>query len=195
MNPIFRFFFKLSGWKVTGAVPADLKKAVIAVCPHTKWQDFFVGIGARATMRRKIGYLGKEELFRPPFGFLFRWLGGTPVYRKTSLNMVESYAAAIKGADDMLFSLAPEGTRGNVQKLKTGFYYMAIGGQIPIIPVGFDYEKKEVVINEPFIPSGDFKKDMIEKFIPFFKTISNTKKDWIKNYENGNFDLKSKKAD
>lgn len=188
MNALFRFFFKMAGWKVTGAVPESLKKAVIAVCPHTHWHDFFIGIGARATMRRKIGYLGKEELFKPPFGFIFRALGGTPVVRSKSMNLVESYAKAIQSADDMLFALAPEGTRANVQKLKTGFYYMAEGGEIPIIPVGFDFKKKEVIIGDPFMPSGNFAKDMQEWFVPFFKGIYNVSKDWISNYEKGIFE-------
>jgi 1-acyl-sn-glycerol-3-phosphate acyltransferase len=189
---ILRFLFKIFGWRLTGTIPPDLKKGVIAVCPHTKWQDFPLGIIARAAMRRKIGYLGKAELFKPPFGFIFRWLGGTPVYRSKSNNMVEAYAESIKKADDMLFGIAPEGTRKNVSKLKTGFYYMAVGGEIPIIPVGFDFKKKEVIIAEPFMPSGDFKKDMQQYFVPFFKTINNTNKDWLKNYENGIFDTSLK---
>lgn len=104
------------------------------------------------------------------------------------MNLVESYAKAIKSAYDMLFALAPEGTRGNVQKLKTGFYYMAVGGEIPIIPVGFDFEKKEVIIGDPFRPSGIFAKDMQEWFVPFFKSIHNVNKDWITNYEKGIFE-------
>ena len=188
MNIIFRFFFWLSGWKLIGKVPDDLKKAVIAVVPHTRTKDFFVGLGARATLRRKIGFLGKEELFKPPFGFVFRALGGTPVIRNKNMNMVESYAEAIKGTEDMLFALAPEGTRKNVTKLRTGFYYMAVGGQIPIIPVGFDFARKEVIMGKPFMPSGDFKKDMLEQFLPFAKTIHNVEKDWVKNYEQGIFE-------
>ncbi|WP_341227510.1 1-acyl-sn-glycerol-3-phosphate acyltransferase [uncultured Arcticibacterium sp.] len=184
---IARFFFALFRWKLIGTIPIDLKKGVIAVCPHTSWLDFPVGLMARGAMRRKIGYLGKAELFNSPVGFLFKWLGGTPVIRNANMNMVESYAITIKGADDMLFALAPEGTRKNVAKLKTGFYYMAVGGEIPIIPVGFDFKRKEVIISEPFMPTGDFEKDMKKHFVPFFKTIHNVKKDWLTNYENGIF--------
>lgn len=184
---IARFFFALFGWKLVGTIPTDLKKGVIAVCPHNSWLDFPVGLMARGAMRRKIGYLGKAELFNSPVGFLFKWLGGTPVIRNANMNMVESYAITIKSADDMLFALAPEGTRKNVAKLKTGFYYMAVGGEIPIIPVGFDFKKKQVIISEPFMPTGDFKMDMQKHFVPFFKTVDIVKKDWLTNYENGIF--------
>ncbi|UBM59792.1 1-acyl-sn-glycerol-3-phosphate acyltransferase [Marinilongibacter aquaticus] len=185
---IFSWFFRLFGWRIRGGVSSTVRKAVLCVCPHKANSDFFVGLGARASLKRKIGYLGKEELFRPPFGFIFRLLGGIPVKRDKRHNLVEDFGKAIKESEDMLFALAPEGTRKNVARLKTGFYYMALAGEIPIIPVGFDYLRKEVVFGEPFLPSGDFQMDMQKHFVPFFKGIAKTDKDWLKNYENGVFD-------
>ncbi|MFC3809991.1 1-acyl-sn-glycerol-3-phosphate acyltransferase [Lacihabitans lacunae] len=187
MNAIFKFFFDISGWKIEGNVPTHLSKAAFVVCPHNTWKDFFVGLGLRAKMGMNIGYIGKAELFKPPFGFIFRWLGGTPAYRTSSNNMVDSYVAAIKSKDEMLFALAPEGTRKNVDKLRSGFYFMANGAQIPIVRVGFDLKRKVVVIGEPFIPSGDFEADMQKYFVNFFDKIQGPQKDWIKNYKAGKF--------
>jgi hypothetical protein len=48
MNPIFKFFFELFGWKVVGKVAPDVKKAIFAVCPHWYNTDFFIGLGTRA---------------------------------------------------------------------------------------------------------------------------------------------------
>lgn len=188
MNYIFAFLYKLWGWKIIGELPPGLKKAVIAVCPHQKTRDFLVGVGTRAVIKRKIGYLGKAELFKPPFGFIFRKLGGIPVYRSERLNLVESMIEAINREEDALVSLAPEGTRKNVSKLKSGFYYIAMGAKIPIIMVGFDIPAKQVVIAEPFEPSGDFKADMKKYFLPFYENIGGPKKDWFYNYKQGNFD-------
>lgn len=157
------------------------------VAPHNTTQDFFIGLAVRAAVRLKIGFLGKAELFKPPFGFIFRWLGGSPVFRTQKLNMVESHVAAINKADDMLFAIAPEGTRKNVKKLRTGFYYMALGAGIPIIRVGFDLPAKKVIFAEPFNPSGDFKADMQKYFVPFFENIGGMKNDWIENYRKGVF--------
>lgn len=187
MNALLRIIFKLLGWKVVGALPITVKKAVFAVCPHATWKDFPLGIATRATMKLKIGYLGKAELFKPPFGFIFKALGGIPVVRTENRNMVDSQVDAIKKSDDRLFALAPEGTRKNVGKLRTGFYYMAFKAEIPIIMVGFDFPRKLIVIAEPFMPSGDFKTDMQQKFVPFFRTIEGVQKDWMTNYENGIF--------
>lgn len=187
MNTLLRFFFRLFGWKVVGKINPNIKKAILAVAPHNSWKDFLIGISSRAEMRLDIKYLGKAELFKPPFGFIFRALGGTPVFRTSKLNMVDSQIAVINSFDKILVGIAPEGTRKNVEKLRTGFYYMAHGANIPIIRIGFDLEKKEVIIAEPFQPSGDFKQDMKTYFIPFFEEMGGFQKKWIYNYKNDIF--------
>ena len=56
--------------------------------------------------------------------------------------------------------MAPEGTRKKVEHFKTGFYFIAKGAGIPIIPCQFDFGSHEVKFLPPFIPSEDEKKDM-----------------------------------
>ena len=187
MNTLLRFFFHIFGWKIVGLIDPKITKAVLAVAPHNSWKDFLLGISSRAAMRLEINYLGKAELFKPPFGFIFKALGGTPVYRTEKLNMVESQVAVINTHKKMLVGIAPEGTRKNVDKLKTGFYFIAEGAKIPIIRIGFDLERKEVIISEPFMPSGDFNADMKKYFVPFFETMGGFQKNWIRNYKNDIF--------
>ena len=57
-------------------------------------------------------------------------------------------------------SLFPEGTRSKVDKLRTGFYFIALKSKIPIQPIGFDFEKRIVDFGKKFNPSGDIDKDM-----------------------------------
>jgi 1-acyl-sn-glycerol-3-phosphate acyltransferase len=185
---MFTFFFKLFGWKMKGEIPKELRQVIIAVCPHNTWIDFFVGLGVRPSLKKDIGYLGKAELFKPPFGFIFKLLGGTPVYRSSKNDLVQSQVEALKAFPDRSYALAPEGTRNNVGKLKSGFYYMALGAKIPIVKIAFDFPKKEVIVAEPFWPSGDFQKDMKEDFAPFFEKVGGFQKDWIQNYLRGKFD-------
>lgn len=184
---VFRFFFWLFGWRMKGEIPDDVRQAIFAVCPHNIWKDFLVGLGTRANMPRRIGYLGKEQLFRAPFGFIFKWLGGTPVYRTENRDMVQSQVDAILSNPDISYALAPEGTRENVGKLRTGFYYIAHGAGIPILMISFDFPLKTVTIAEPFMTSGDFEADMQQYFVPFFEKVGGFQKDWIKNYKAGNF--------
>ena len=66
--------------------------------------------------------------------------------------------------------LSPEGTRKRVDKLRTGFYHIAKKAGVPIVPVGFDYENKRVVIGEAFFPGDDEAADL-KKIIAFFADI------------------------
>jgi 1-acyl-sn-glycerol-3-phosphate acyltransferase len=184
---MFTFLFKLFGWKLIMDCPKDLKKGLFVVCPHASWTDFLVGLGTRAATGFEIGYLGKEELFKPPFGWIFHALGGKPVVRSHSTNLVQSVAETFNKYDDIKVAMAPEGTRKNTDKLKTGFYYMAHTANVPLVLVGFDYPRKTVFISEPKNLSGDFKKDMQEILLPFYKNIQGVQKDWMKNYENDIF--------
>ncbi len=186
LNKIFIMLFKLAGWKLEGQIPASLKKSIVAVVPHASWVDFPVGLGARAVIGKKIGYLGKEELFKPPFGWLFKALGGTPVDRSRNNNLVEAVIQVFNKTTELHIALAPEGTRKNVEKLKSGFYYVAKGANIPIVLVGFDYPRKTVFVREPFYPTDNVEADFKE-IATYFSQIQGVQKTWIQNYLEGKY--------
>ena len=153
-------FFKLLGWKIVGSFP-DLNKMVVMVIPHTSWHDFYVGVFVRAISRIEINFIGKKELFKWPFGAYFRWMGGAPIDRTPGQDKVKSIANIFKQREVFRLALAPEGTRKKVDKLKTGFYFIAKEAEVPIVMVAFDYGKKTVKISAPFYPTdyqeADFK--------------------------------------
>lgn len=160
----------LFGWKVTGALPAQ-PRFVLIVAPHTSNWDFPVGLAARSILRiRNAQFLGKSQLFKPPFGWFFRWLGGHPVDRSTSHDMVDQVVKIFEAHDKFILALAPEGTRKKVEKLRTGFYYIAKGAKVPIVPVGFDFAKKEVIIREPLFTTDNMEKDM-ETLLQFYRSV------------------------
>ena len=156
MQSLWQLYLKLEGWKATNEFPNHLKKAVAIIGPHTHWKDFTIGIAFRSVLKIKYGkYLGKAELFRGPFGFLFRWLGGTPVDRFSKQGVVEQVVEKFKNAENLVIALSPEGTRKKVDKLRTGFYYIAKKANVPIVMVGLDYSKKELSVSEPFYTTDD----------------------------------------
>jgi 1-acyl-sn-glycerol-3-phosphate acyltransferase len=157
---VYAFFFRLAGWKLVGGIPKDLKKYVMVVAPHTSNWDFFVGLAARSLMRIDTKYVAKKELFRFPFGWLFRALGGYPVDRSKSHNFVDAVSDLFKDKDRFSICLTPEGTRRYAPKWKTGFYYIALKAKVPVVMVGFNYKTKEVIAEPPFWPSGDEEKDI-----------------------------------
>lgn len=159
--------FKIMGWKIEGDFPVTLKKYIVAVAPHTSNWDFVIGVIARSAVKmERIRFLGKSQLFKPPFGWVFRSLGGYPVDRSSHHDMVQQVAEIFKSHDEFILAIAPEGTRKKVERLKTGFYFIAKAAEVPIIPVGFDFQKKKIIIGEPFYSTDNNEADM--KFLTGF---------------------------
>ena len=167
---ISHLLFRLTGWKVTGSVPTTLHQYVMIVAPHTSNWDFFVGMAARSILKVNTKYVAKKELFRFPFGWIFRKLGGYPVDRSKNTNFVDAVVELLEKNPDFAICFTPEGTRSYVPKWKTGFYYIALKRKIPIIMVGFNYAKKEVAVETPFMPTGDVEKDM-EYMLNYYRKI------------------------
>lgn len=153
-------FFKLMGWKIVGTIDPNIKKCVMMVMPHTSAHDFYLGIFTRGITGLEMNWVGKKELFRFPFGFYFRFMGGEPLDRTGGLNKVDSIAAIFQRKEVFRLAVAPEGTRKKVAELKTGFYYIALKANVRIIPVAFDFGKKEVNLGTPLMPSGNIETDM-----------------------------------
>jgi 1-acyl-sn-glycerol-3-phosphate acyltransferase len=171
LRPFYLLIFKLIGWKIEGSFPSHLKKYIIAVAPHTSNWDFVIGVMARSILRvEKAKFLGKDSLFKPPFGWFFRWLGGYPVDRTGKHDMVQQVIAIFYKHDEFIVGIAPEGTRKKVAKLRTGFYFIAKGAGVPIVPVGFDFRIKKVIIGNPTIPTDQIDLDL-EKLMEFYSNI------------------------
>jgi 1-acyl-sn-glycerol-3-phosphate acyltransferase len=182
MNWLLALLYRLFGWRTIGDVPKDLKKGIWIVCPHWYGWDFVLGISVRAYVGINIGYLGKSPLFKWYSGWFFRALGGYPVDRTKNNNLVDAVAETFRQNDSIHVAIAPEGTRSNVSRLKTGFYYIALKAQVPFVLVGFDYPRKSVVFGGVVYPTGDFVKDM-KPVYDFYMTIQGPKKEWLYNYE------------
>ncbi len=158
---LYKFiFYRIMGWKIVGAIDPNIQKCVLMVMPHTSWHDFYLGIFTRAITGLAMHWLGKKELFQFPFTIYFRWMGGEPLDRKGGLNKVESIAAIFKSKEIFRLAIAPEGTRGKVNQLKTGFYYIALNAGVPIIPVAFNYGQKLIKLGTPFSPTGNIVEDL-----------------------------------
>jgi 1-acyl-sn-glycerol-3-phosphate acyltransferase len=171
LRPIYNFIFKSLGWKISGSFPPELKKYIVAVAPHTSNWDFPVGVMVRSILKmQNAKFLGKSSLFKPPFGWLFRAMGGYPVDRSKHNDLVQQVVDIFNAHDQFIVAIAPEGTRQKVDKLKTGFYYMAKKAAIPIIPCGFDFATRTIVIGAPFYPSDNVEDDM-NQLLSFYRNI------------------------
>lgn len=167
----WKIWFKLTGWKVNGTLPSDIKKMVLLVAPHTSWKDILVGLATRSKLKiYEAKFLGKKELFDGVFGWYFRWLGGVPVDRFSKQGMVEQVVEMFNNNEEFKIGLSPEGTRKKVEKLRTGFYHIAKQASVPIVMVGFDFSKKEIILSEAFYTSDNEEADF-KNIIDFYAPI------------------------
>ena len=154
-------FLKLAGWKVLGSLPEGGSKSVLIAAPHTSNWDLPLTLMVAFALRLDVYWMGKESLFRPPFRRVMMWLGGVPVDRSKSTNLVAASVAALGAADGpMQLIVPPEGTRSKTRYWKTGFYYIAVGAQVPIIMAYMDYGKKISGLGLVFVPTGDIDADI-----------------------------------
>jgi 1-acyl-sn-glycerol-3-phosphate acyltransferase len=158
------------GWEVENGFPQTPKKYVVIAAPHTSWLDFPIAILARFSENTMVHFVGKSSLFKWPFGYFFKSLGGTPIDRSKTNNMVEAVIDTFNKKQEFRLALAPEGTRKKVTKWKTGFYYIAKGANVPIVMATLDFENKKVKISKPFYVTENIEQDF-EVFKSFFKNV------------------------
>ena len=87
-------------------------------------------------------------------------MGGAPINRSGSSNKVDAIAKIFEQKTIFRLAILPEGTRKKVSEIKTGFYYIAIKANVPIVPVAFDFENKQVRIGNQFVPTGHIDIDL-----------------------------------
>ncbi len=165
-------FLKLKGWKLDGALPPNQSKCVLIAAPHTSNWDLPYTLMVAFALRLNIYWMGKQQIFRWPFGGLMRWLGGIAVNREQSTNLVAASAAALRAADGPVqLIVPPEGTRAKTRYWKTGFYWIAHEAGVPIVMAYMDYQRKLSGLGPVFQPSGDIEADMasIKRFYAPFK--------------------------
>lgn len=150
---------RVAGWRVDGKLPA-LPKFILIGAPHTSSWDFALFLGVIFTLRVNVKFMGKTELFRPPFGWFFYYCGGVPVDRKKSTGLVEQMVEACNNSEKFILTIAPEGTRHHVAEWKRGFYHIAKGARIPIVMAVVDGKRREVRIGQVFHPTDDIEADM-----------------------------------
>src|SRR6185503_12884357 len=156
-----RLYLRLTGWRVEGRIP-DTARAVVIAAPHTSNWDLPIMLAVSYVLGIRPAWLGKTELFRPPFGGLMRWLGGVPVDRRVRENRVQQAVASFAAVEQLYLVIPPSGTRSRATHWKSGFYHIACGAQVPIVCAFLDYRRKVGGIGSVLMPSRNVAADMAE---------------------------------
>jgi 1-acyl-sn-glycerol-3-phosphate acyltransferase len=69
-------------------------------------------------------------------------------------------APSFYGEIDVTADYLPEGTRKQAESIRSGFYRIAHGAQIPIVMFSFDYTQKTIHCLGVFHPTGHFEQDL-----------------------------------
>ncbi|WNJ21193.1 1-acyl-sn-glycerol-3-phosphate acyltransferase [Pontibacter sp. G13] len=168
LHRLSSFILQAFGWSISGAIPQN-PKFIIVAGPHTSNWDFILGVLTRSALQLNTKFIGKSQLFKPPYGWFFRAMGGYPVDRSKNNRLVDAVAEIFRSKEEFSIALSPEGTRKQVSELKTGFYHIAAKARVPIYMVGFDYQNRQVLFADPFLPSQEAKSD-IAKVKQFFQS-------------------------
>lgn len=136
------------------------------MAPHTSNWDFILGWLGYNILGLKSKYLIKKEAFFFPLGILVRKLGGIPVDRGKSNNIILTISEMFLEKENLILTVTPEGTRSLNHTWKKGFYTIALHAKVPLVLGFLDYKKKLGGLGPMFEVTGDFEKDM--KFIESF---------------------------
>ena len=159
MKYVARGILFLIGWRMDTKNSAMLRCVLIAA-PHTSNWDFLMMMLFSAAFGVKTKWMGKNSLFMPPFGFFLRLLGGVPVKRDRKGQLVASMIRLFSKRENLMLVVPVEGTRGHTKYWKSGFYHIALGAKVPILPTFLDYNNKVGGFGLPLTVTGNISYDM-----------------------------------
>ncbi len=171
MTPILASgFLKVLGWEIVGSIP-NVPKAVYLALPHTSNFDALYTIPTLLALDLDIKIMGKQGLFKNPIlrSFL-KWAGIIPINRGKKGSVLQASIERFKTSNKLHLGLSPEGTRDYTKEWKTGFYYIAQGANVPIVPVAMDYNTKQVRFMRPVKTTDDIEADFL-KIIEQYKGV------------------------
>lgn len=151
----------IGGWKLEGDDPGQRhKKLIYIVMPHTSNWDFFIGLSAKWILPMNIKWLGKDALFRWPYGWFFRAVDGMPVVRNKNLKLVDRIIATFNSVEELRIVIPIEGTRGPVDRIKTGFYHISQNANVPISFLKINADLKTLFFTDVVEMTGDWETDL-----------------------------------
>lgn len=159
LRAVARGLLRLGGWRMEGAFP-DLPKVVLIGAPHSSNWDGVWGFVAKVALGLDIRIIAKQQLFWWPLGVLLTKLGVIPVNRGAAGNLVDEIVKRFDREEKLWIGIAPEGTRKRVERWKAGFWKIAKGANLVVVPAYFHYPGKVIGIGEPFVLGDDMHADL-----------------------------------
>ena len=154
-----RWLLHLAGWQLEGAHP-EYDRYVLIAAPHTSNWDFPLMLAFAAAFDIKVTWMAKHNLFFWPMGWFMRTMGGMPIIRNKSRNVVADMVEVLKTTPHLVVVVPTEGTRERTEYWKSGFYHIARQAQIPIVPSFLDFSRKRGGFGPARETTDDVRADM-----------------------------------
>ncbi len=152
-------------------IPPTLKQFVFIMAPHTSYWDFVVGRLGLWSIGVSSFFLIKKESFFFPLGIFLKAMGGIPVDRAKSNNVVNEVADLFKHHPALVITITPEGTRSLRKAWKRGFWFIAKKARVPIVMGYLDYGKKIAGVHKLFYPGASYEQDLAMMY-DFYQNIT-----------------------
>ena len=149
----------LAGWRFESDLPPEKKYVCLAV-PHTSnWDGLLL-----VTLLRSIGldmqWMIKDGWVKGPIGPVMRRLGAVAIHRDKATNVVDQMIEQFQKRDHFVLGIPTEGTRGRADHWKSGFYHIARGADVPVVPGYLDFGRKRAGLGPAMRMTGDVRADM-----------------------------------
>ena len=155
-----RVLYFLMGWTYDPLPEYWANRCVVIGFPHTTNMDTVRALTYIKIARVNARLLVKADWFFFPMSILLKSLGGMPVQRDKSHGFVDFAVDQFNTRENLILALVPEGTRKNVTRIKTGFWHIASGANVPIICWYLDNDAKRTRWIGRIDPSNDLHKDL-----------------------------------
>ncbi len=152
----------LMGWTYDKLPEYWSRKCVVIGFPHTANMDTVRALSYIKITKVNARLLVKSDWFFFPMSILLKSLGGLPVKRDKTHGFVTSVVEEFNKRQDLILALVPEGTRKNVTSIKTGFWYIAKGANVPIICWYLDNKTKRTCWLGRIDPGETLEQDLLK---------------------------------
>lgn len=154
VSMLFSVILTYLGWKLP--TPTEVEKVrmydkKVVVFSHTSYWDFWVMMMfmiSNPSLFGDVYTVMKPQPFKGVQGIILRSLGFIASTRKeeSGKGFVKKVTRVLRKKDKFLLLISPKGTIAPVGRWRTGYYYIAKELNVPILTVGFDYERRKVVV-------------------------------------------------
>lgn len=144
--------------------------------PHTSNWDGLLLVLLTRSIGVEIQWTVKDAWVKGPLGPVLRGVGAVGVDRSRSQNMVEQMIDQFRKRDAFVLAIPPEGTRRRADYWKSGFYRIALGADVPVVPGYLDYGRKRAGLGPAMKMTGDTRADM-ERIRAFYESMNPVARD------------------